>query len=152
MQDGSESRLALHCTIAAAGNSIWAPAYFAPGVWHIDALHHRVVGVVQTGGSPCTVAIGLGRVWVANPNAGRVIHCIRDRRRGADDAELPNTLRAHRIGERIFLVEPMHVDRADVGVGGDMVAGEVIVDDVAKSRVTHAVLVQRHGQPPGHAA
>jgi DNA-binding SARP family transcriptional activator len=69
MQDGSESRLALHCTIAAAGNSIWAPAYFAPGVWHIDALHHRVVGVVQTGGSPCTVAIGLGKVWVANPNA-----------------------------------------------------------------------------------
>jgi DNA-binding SARP family transcriptional activator len=72
MQDGSESRLALHCTIAAAGNSIWAPAYFAPGVWHIDALHHRVVGVVQTGGSPCTVAIGLGRVWVANPNAGEL--------------------------------------------------------------------------------
>jgi len=69
MQDGSESRLALHCTIAAVGNSIWAPAYFASGVWHIDAVHRRVVGVVQTGGSPCTVAIGLGRVWVANPNA-----------------------------------------------------------------------------------
>jgi DNA-binding SARP family transcriptional activator len=69
MQDGSESRLALHCTIAAAGNSIWAPAYYAPGVWHIDALHQRVIGVVQTGGSPCTVAIGLGKVWVANPNA-----------------------------------------------------------------------------------
>ena len=72
MQDGSESRLALHCTIAAVGNSIWAPAYYAPGVWHIDAVHRRVVGVVQTGGSPCTVAIGLGKVWVANPNAEEV--------------------------------------------------------------------------------
>jgi len=72
MEPGSESRLALHCTIAAAGTAIWVPAYNAHAVWHVSALQRAVVGVVQTEGSPCTVAIGLGKVWVGNPNAEEV--------------------------------------------------------------------------------
>jgi DNA-binding SARP family transcriptional activator/DNA-binding beta-propeller fold protein YncE len=76
MAPGSEVRTALHCTIAVDGRSLWVPAYNVPlgsgGVWRVDVDKGLVSAVIHTGGSPCTVAIGFGKVWVANPNAQEV--------------------------------------------------------------------------------
>jgi len=43
---------------------------------------------------------------------------------------------------RILLVQPHRLEVADVGVGRDVVLGEVVVDDVTKARVDVALLVQ----------
>ena len=56
------------------------------------------------------------------------------------------------VDVRVVLVEPVRVDVGDVGAGGDVVLGEVVVDHVAEARVEHALLVQCHGQAHGHAA
>jgi DNA-binding SARP family transcriptional activator len=68
-----EVATALACTIGDSGDSVWVPAYGGSdpigAVWRIEARRASVVNVVQTGGSPCEVAFGDGRVWVTNPNA-----------------------------------------------------------------------------------
>jgi DNA-binding SARP family transcriptional activator len=76
MSPGSEVRTALHCTIALDRGSLWVPAYNGPAgsgsVWRVDVDTGLVNAVVHTGGSPCAVAIGFGKIWVANPNAQEV--------------------------------------------------------------------------------
>ena len=47
----------------------------------------------------------------------------------------------------VRLVEPVRLDRRDVGVRRDVVVGQVVVDAVARRRVQHALLVQRHAIP-----
>jgi hypothetical protein len=71
---------------------------------------------------------------------------------GADDADLANALRTHGVDVEVLLVDPGHVDRADIGVGRDMVRCKVVVHVVAEARVQDARLVQRHRQPPRHPA
>jgi hypothetical protein len=88
---------------------------------------------------------------VAHTNTGCVAYGVRDRGGGADDADLPDALRTHRADEGIRLVEPIGLDRLDVGVGGDVVAGEVVVHDMAEARIDHALLMQSHRDPLRHA-
>ena len=56
------------------------------------------------------------------------------------------------VDVRIGFVEPVRLDLAYVGIGGDVVFGEVVGDHVAEARIQHAVLVQRHRQAHGHPA
>src|SRR5262245_22811319 len=49
----------------------------------------------------------------------------------ANARDLANALGAHWIDVRILLIDPGHVDRADVGVGRDVVLSEVVVHVVA---------------------
>src|SRR5438552_6135767 len=89
---------------------------------------------------------------VANSFAGRVIDSIGDRGRRPDDANLADPARAHGIRVRIMLVEPNSVEVAYVGMGGDVVARKVVIDDVTEPRIEDARLVQRHRQTYGHAS
>src|SRR5579864_5812836 len=81
-----------------------------------------------------------------------MINGVGDSGGGADDADLANTLHAYGVDVRVVLLDPAHVDLPDVGVGGDVVLGEVVVHVIAEARVQHALLVQGHRQPPRHAA
>src|SRR5206468_3600699 len=72
---------------------------------------------------------------VANSFAGRVIDSIGDRGRRPDDADLADPSRAHGIRVRIMLVEPNSVEFAYVGMGGDVVARKVVIDDVTEPRI-----------------
>ena len=45
---------------------------------------------------------------------------------------------------QVLLIKPVRFDRADVGVGRDVVPGKVVVDDMSESRVDHALFVERH--------
>src|SRR5207248_9990575 len=87
---------------------------------------------------------------VADANARCVIDGVGDGSGGADDADLANALHAHRVDVGVGLLDPAHVYLPDVGVGGDVVLSEVVVHVIAKARVQHAFLVQRHRQPPRH--
>jgi hypothetical protein len=89
---------------------------------------------------------------IADADAGRVVNPVGDGGRGAGDPHLAETLGAHRVDLRIVLVDPGSLHAADVGVGGDVVADEVVVDVVAEVRVQDAVLVQCHREPPCHPA
>jgi hypothetical protein len=48
---------------------------------------------------------------------------------------------------RVFLVDPGDVDLAHIGVCGDLVLGEVVVDYVPETLIDQALLVQRHREP-----
>src|SRR2546425_10752070 len=50
--------------------------------------------------------------------------------------------RAHGVDVGVLLVDPGHVDRADIGVGRDMVLCKVVVHVVAEARVQDARLVR----------
>jgi integrase len=89
---------------------------------------------------------------VADAGAEGIVHGVGDRRRGADDADLAEALGAGRPECVLGLVQPGDVELIDVGVDGDVVLGEVVVDDVAEGRVEDALFVQRHGQAHGHSA
>src|SRR6266478_9371679 len=69
---------------------------------------------------------------VADADAGGMIDSIGNRSGGADDPDFANPFRTHWIDMQILLLDPRHVDRADIGVGGDMVLGEVVVHVVAE--------------------
>jgi hypothetical protein len=61
------------CNIAVSGQNVWVPTTgegesVSSGTWHVDALRGRVSGVTHTGGNPCTVSLGHGKVWVTNPS------------------------------------------------------------------------------------
>jgi hypothetical protein len=73
-----------------------------------------------------------------------VIDGVGDGGSGADVADLAEALRAHRVDVRIVLVDPGDLKAADVGIDGDAVLGEVVVDKVAEARVQYALFVQRH--------
>ena len=47
---------------------------------------------------------------VANADAGRVVDGVGNRRRGADDADLADSLRAHRVDVQILLIDTRHLD------------------------------------------
>src|SRR5207253_7966516 len=89
---------------------------------------------------------------IADADAGGVIDGVGDGSGGADDAELANALHAYGVDVGVVLVDPGHVDLPDIGVGGDVVLGEVVVDVIAEAWVQHAFLVQRHRQSPRHPA
>src|SRR5699024_8720220 len=76
---------------------------------------------------------------------------ICDRGGRPDDTDLPVPLRTQRVDMRVVLVDPVGLHLTDVGVCGDVVSGQVVVDHVPEPVVQHAVLVQRHRQPHGHA-
>src|SRR3954462_1026633 len=89
---------------------------------------------------------------VAHPHARRVEDRVRDRGGSADDPDLADPLRPHRVQVRVVLVDPCNVDRRDIGVDGDVVAGQVVVRVVAELLVDAAFLEQRHRDPHRHPA
>src|SRR5260370_12460432 len=52
----------------------------------------------------------------------------------------------------VDLVEPICLDVADIGVGGDVIAREVVVDDMTEARVHEAGFMERHGEAHDHSA
>src|SRR6516165_236975 len=72
---------------------------------------------------------------VADADAGGVVDGVGDRGGDTHDADLAGPLGAHRVVVRVVLVDPGGLDVLGVGAGGDVVAGQVAVDDVAEPRV-----------------
>ncbi len=70
-----------------------------------------------------------------------MIDSVGDGSRGADDAELADSLRAERVDVWIVLCDEGNLNVAHVGVGGDVVLGEVVVHVVAEARVQDAFFV-----------
>src|SRR5712691_10044406 len=89
---------------------------------------------------------------VADADAGGVVNGIGDRGGDTDDADLADSLGPGGADVRILLVDPAHVDGADVRVDRDVVLGQVVVEVVAELAVQDAFLVQRHRHAPGHPA
>jgi hypothetical protein len=56
-----------------------------------------------------------------------VVGGVGDRSGSADDADLADASGAHRAGVQVAFVEPDRVEVADIGIGGDVVAREVVV-------------------------
>jgi hypothetical protein len=58
---------------------------------------------------------------------------------GADDADFANAFRAHGIDVRVVLLDPGHVNRANISIGRDVVGGEVVIrvpcDSASASRM-----------------
>src|SRR5215210_7319113 len=95
-------------------------------------------------------------VWcygkVADVNARGVVDGVGDGGGRAYDADLTDAFRPHRVDVRVFFVDPGDVDLAHVGVGRDVVFGEVVVDHVSEPLVYQALLVQRHTETHRHPA
>ena len=70
--------------------------------------------------------------------SGGVVDGVGDGGSCADDADLADDPGPHRVGVRIGFTEPDRFDLVDVGVGCDVVAGEVVVDDVPEASVEDA--------------
>ena len=70
-----------------------------------------------------------------------MINGISDGSGGTNDPHLTNPLCAHRVDVRIVLVDPGHVDRANIGVRRDVVLCEVVVHVVAEARIQNALLM-----------
>src|SRR6266446_758862 len=62
---------------------------------------------------------------IADADACGVIDGVGDGGSSADDPDLANPLRTHWIDMQILLVDPGHLDRADISIGRDMVFREV---------------------------
>ena len=80
-----------------------------------------------------------------------MIDGVGDRCRGADNPDLADPLRAHRVQVLVRVVDPEGVDVKYVRARRHVVLGEVVVEVVAELHVHHALLEERHRQPPGHA-
>src|SRR5260370_8956668 len=89
---------------------------------------------------------------LADADARRMIDSVGNRSGGADDPDFSSALRAHWVDMQILLVDPVQVDRDDMGSGRDMVLREVMVHVIAEARVQDARLVQCHRQAHGHPA
>src|SRR4029077_14193144 len=68
------------------------------------------------------------------------------------DAKLADALAVERTAVRIGFVEKHDVQRADVGVHCDMIAGQILVDEGAIARVDMVLFDQRGANPPRHAS
>lgn len=109
----------------------------------VRVSHQRQVAPVD---EPTT---GTGRVWreVAHPDAGGVVGCVDDRSRGPDGTDLADPARAHRRRQLVDVVEPFDAQVEHVGIGGHVVRGEVLGDDVAEARVPVGLLKQPTDRP-----
>jgi hypothetical protein len=83
--------------------------------------------------------------------AGRIPHGVGDRRGGAHVPDLAEALDPARV-VRVRVVHPVRLDHRDVGVRGDVIAGEVRTDQATRGPVHGRLLVQSHREAPGHAA
>jgi hypothetical protein len=73
MSAAGEPQSPVHCNLAVSGYTVWAPATgesspASAGIWRVDGLHNLVSAVIRSGGNPCGVSLGHGRVWVTNPS------------------------------------------------------------------------------------
>jgi hypothetical protein len=77
-----------------------------------------------------------GLVWGNGPDADAdgVVNGVGDGGGHPDDADLAGALGAHRVVVRVVLIDPGGLDVLGVGACGDVVAGQVTVDDVAEPR------------------
>src|SRR5262245_48942665 len=97
----------------------------------VDALRPRIP-LSMTSGSSSKVGATSCRQHliqrdrqVAYALAGRMIDRVGDGRRYADDADLADALDAEGIDGAVGLVDEDHLDVLDVGVGGNVVLGDV---------------------------
>src|SRR5256885_765484 len=143
---------------------IGAKALYLLLIWLASAIIASWLSARSGYGEKAGLASGLlltivgAIVWVVfyaafpRPGSSRAEEGFYPRRRGADDADLPDALGAHGVELVVVLVEPDRVDVLDVGARGDVVLREVVVEVVAELVVHEALLVQRHRQAHGHAA
>src|SRR5215218_9220284 len=89
---------------------------------------------------------------VSDAHSGGVVDGVGYGGGRAADADLAYPFGAHGVDVGVALVDPGHVHLAHVGVGGVVVLGEVLVDDVPEAGVHQALLVQRHGEAHRHSA
>jgi DNA-binding SARP family transcriptional activator len=65
------------CTLAVSGQTVWATGSgegtsTTSGIWRVDTVRDVVSGVIHTGGNPCGISLGHGKVWVSNPSSYEV--------------------------------------------------------------------------------
>jgi len=72
-----------------------------------------------------------------------MINRVRDGGRGAHDPDLAFALRPQRVDMRIVVLNPYPLDAADIGVGGDVIPGEITAGRGCSVRVT-ALKPSRH--------
>src|SRR5258708_19511602 len=83
-----------------------------------------------TNSSPAAVSrqqLIQGDRQVADTDARRVIDGVGNRSSGADDPEFANSLHTERVDMQILLVDPGHVDRADIGLGPHMLFRQAMI-------------------------
>ena len=81
-----------------------------------------------------------------------MIDRICDRGRHADDTDLAQSLDAQWIDDGISLVDKDHLDVVDVRIHWNMIFGNIRVHDTAEMVINQRLFVQRHADPPNHAA
>src|SRR6476646_11440966 len=85
-------------------------------------------------------------------NTRRVPDCIRDRAGRARNADFTDALDAKCVHVRIVFLDHERFQAWYVGVHGDVVFGEVRVDDPAGTAVADGLLVKRERYAPDHPA
>src|SRR6266478_4897563 len=88
---------------------------------------------------------------VADASASCVMDGIDDRGARSADTKLADPFAPERTAMRIGLVKKDDINRADVGIHRDMVAGQILIDEGAVARVDMVLLDQRRADPPRHA-
>ena len=81
-----------------------------------------------------------------------MVHRIRERARNPGNTNLADAAYADGIEVLVVLVDEGDVDLADVGVHGNMVVGEIAVDESPVAAIEHAFLEQRLTHPPDDTA
>ena len=89
---------------------------------------------------------------IAHALAGGVIDRIRDRRRGADDADLADAFDAERIDLVVLLLDEDHVDCVYVGIHRHVIVGEIVGHEAPEPVVGRGLLMQRHADAADHGA
>src|SRR2546421_1083902 len=82
-----------------------------------------------------------GKVADARPCC--VVNGIHDRSAGTADPKLADALAAERAAMSVGFIEEHNVERADIRIHRDMIAGQILVDERAVARVDVILLDQR---------
>src|SRR5947208_123879 len=89
---------------------------------------------------------------LSHANAGRVVSGVGDRRSRPADAEFADAFGTEWIGFVVVLVEEYRLDVRHVAIDGDMVLGEVMVDEMPVAPIHDAFFHQGRADTPDHAA
>ena len=76
---------------------------------------------------------------------------VGDRGGRADADHFAQALRAQSVEGRVFLVDEFHLAAAHVGVHGDLVFGDVVVEEAAEAGIDFAAFGQRRADAPDDA-
>src|SRR6185295_19070029 len=80
----------------------------------------------------------------ADTNAGRVVHCVRNRRRNPGEPDLADPTSAEFVDLFIGIVEEVYVNRRRIRVYSHYVVCQIAVDGRATLRVVSSMLKECH--------